>query len=299
MDTYQKINTLYKRYQQIAGKSIELPNTKYRDMQNQIIIGNYSNPSFGYLFNTPWEGYSKIDGTNSKIAFWPSSGKIDVGGKTDKATSQSGQFEFLREIANRIQPIMREMFPPSCAKFAPVKVNSAIAYSEMTNLDENIKPNKEGQYVVNLEEIPIYIYGEYYGKGIQSCGKRYIADSNDFRVFDINIQGWWLPSNMRNEYCEKLGLKQVPFLGIKTLAEWEQMVMEGFTTKVPDVSDPTLIEEGIVCRPSIPIRDTDGSRLIVKIKWGDYNKWKNARAKFSDEEFEIFNKWYSDNVETF
>ena len=97
----------------------------------------------------------------------------------------------------------------------------------------------------------------------------------------------------------KLGLKQVPFLGIKTLAEWEQMVMEGFTTKVPDVSDPTLIEEGIVCRPSIPIRDTDGSRLIVKIKWGDYNKWKNARAKFSDEEFETFNKWYSDNVETF
>ena len=39
----------------MGGKSIELPNTKYRDMQNQIIIGNYSNPSFGYLFNTPWE----------------------------------------------------------------------------------------------------------------------------------------------------------------------------------------------------------------------------------------------------
>ena len=30
------------------------------------------------MFNCPWEAYSKIDGTNSKIAFFPSTGEILV-----------------------------------------------------------------------------------------------------------------------------------------------------------------------------------------------------------------------------
>ena len=87
METYTKINTLYRRYKHLGDKC---PNPKWRKFQNQIIIGCYSDPVFGYLKNCLFEGYSKIDGTNSKICYFPSTGEIMVGGKTDKASSQHG-----------------------------------------------------------------------------------------------------------------------------------------------------------------------------------------------------------------
>ena len=81
----------------------------------------FSNKEAEYLFNCLWEAYSKLDGTNSKIAFFPSTQEILIGGKTDKASSIHGQFEMLQEIADRIKPILCEMFPKESARFVPVK----------------------------------------------------------------------------------------------------------------------------------------------------------------------------------
>ena len=89
MQTYTKINTLYKRFQNL-GK-VELPKKDWIRFQNVISPGDYSNPAYELLKNNILlECYSKIDGTNSKIAYFPSTGEIKVGGKTDKASSQSG-----------------------------------------------------------------------------------------------------------------------------------------------------------------------------------------------------------------
>lgn len=184
MQTYTKINTLYKRFQNL-GK-VELPKKDWIRFSNVIKMGDYSNPTFELLKNNVLlECYSKIDGTNSKIAYFPSTGEIKVGGKTDNASSQSGQFEFLQKIADRILPKLKEMYPPECAKFAPKG-------DELYSLEPE-KPfvMKAGKALVELEEVPVYIYGEYYGKGIQKCGARY-RDDNDFVVFDIQQQGWWL-----------------------------------------------------------------------------------------------------------
>ena len=73
METYQKIDTLYKRYQ---FKGDECPNQKWLKFRNKIILGEFSNIEAKYLFDNLWEAYSKIDGTNSKIAFFPSTGEI-------------------------------------------------------------------------------------------------------------------------------------------------------------------------------------------------------------------------------
>ena len=106
-----------------------------------------------------------------------------VGGKTGNASSQSGQFEFLQKIADRILPSLKEMYPPECAVFTLKKDDSNKICYYSTD-PENPFVMKAGNAIVELEEVPVYIYGEYYGKDIQKCGARY-RDDNDFAVFDI------------------------------------------------------------------------------------------------------------------
>lgn len=297
MKTYTKINTLYTRYKNLGS---DCPNPKWKKFQNKIIFGKFSDPTFKYLYDCLWEGYSKIDGTNSKIAFFPSTGEIRVGGKTENAESQHGQFEMLNKIASNIQPGLVRMFPKETARFVPVKgIDNKVEYWDMTDPlgISKIVPTKNGQYGVWLEEVPIYIYGEYFGSGIQKVGCRYLKDSNDFVVFDICQQDWWLPREKRNEVCFELGLKSVPYLGYMTLRQIEEMVMNGFRTKYENAADPTLIEEGIVARPVVPINDQRGNRIIVKIKYCDYKEYNDVRKEFTDEEFKEFNDWYNENVE--
>ena len=272
----------------------DCPNPKWRMWQNKIIMGCFTDPAVKYLKDCLWEGYSKIDGANSKICYFPSNAELLVGGKTDKASSQHGQFEMLQEIGGKIKPELEKLFPKEDAKFAPVKEGNKIQFVDKDGVPEELTEN--GLYCVYVNEVPVYIYGEYYGQGIQKCGGRY-HDQNDFRVFDIDAQGWWVPSDIRNAWCKQLGLKTVPFIGIRTLTEFEKMVMDSFTTLVDGVKDPTLIEEGIVARPVIPIKDARGNRIIVKIKYCDYKEWAETRKQFTDEEYNEFLEWYKNNIE--
>jgi hypothetical protein len=295
MEVYQKINTLYKRYIFDGSKC---PNKKWLKFRNKIILGEFSNTEAKFLFNSTWEAYSKIDGTCSKIAFFPSTSEIRVEGKTEKAQSQHGQFEKLQEIGERIKPQLCAMFPKESARFAPVKnkeTNKVQYYLEAAG-DAMIEP-KAGFCGVQLEEVPIYIYGEYFGSGIQKCGSRYIQNGNDFLVFDIKQQGWWTPKDVRDALCKGLKLNTVPFLGVMTLKEIEDKVRAGFATQFDRAADPTMLEEGIVARPTIPLCDGSGNRIIVKVKYCDYIEYDAVRKEFSDAEFEEFDKWYHENYE--
>ena len=300
LQVYDKIDTIYKRYQ-FDGK--DCPNKDWLKFKNKIILGEFSFKEAEYLFNCLWEAASKIDGTNSKIAFFPSTGEIRVEGKTEKAQSQHGQFEMLEKIGERIKPQLCAMFPKESARFAPIKEGNKIKFWDVSSEIDRyananpVTPNREGQYEVCLEEVPIYIYGEYFGTGIQKCGSRYIQNGNDFRVFDIKQQGWWLPKENRDAMCKGLGLEQVPFLGVMTLRDIEDMVRSGFTTKFEGAADPTMIEEGIVARPTIPLCNGSGNRIIVKVKYCDYIVYDTVRKQFSDKEFTEFDTWYHENIE--
>ena len=300
METYTKIDTMYKRYI-FDGK--DCPNKDWLKFKNKIILGEFSFKEAEYLFTCLWEATSKLDGTNSKIAFFPSTGEIRVEGKTEKAQSQHGQFEMLEKIGECIKPQLCAMFPKESARFAPIKEGNKIKFWDVSSEIDRyananpVTPNREGQYEVCLEEVPIYIYGEYFGSGIQKCGSRYIQNGNGFRVFDIKQQGWWLPKENRDAMCKGLGLEQVPFLGVMTLRDIEDMVRSGFTTKFEGAADPTMIEEGIVARPIIPLCSGNGNRIIVKVKYCDYIEYDTVRKQFSDEEFAEFDKWYHENIE--
>ncbi len=301
METYTKIDTMYKRYA-FDGKNC--PKKEWLKFRNKIILGEFSNKEAEYLFKCLWEAYSKIDGTNSKIAFYPSTQEIRVGGKTDNANSQHGQFEMLEKIGERIKPQLCAMFPKESARFAPIKEGNKIKFWDISSEIDRyananpVTPNREGQYEVCLEEVPIYIYGEYFGTGVQKGGGRYIQNGNDFLVFDIKQQGWWLPKENRDAICKALGLEQVPFLGHMTLEDIEKMVRGGFATKFDKAADPTLIEEGIVARPVIPLCSSNGNRVIVKVKYCDYVEYDAVRKEFSDKEFTEFDTWYHENVES-
>lgn len=301
METFTKIDTMYKRYA-FDGKNC--PKKEWLKFRNKIILGEFSNKEAEYLFNNLWEATSKIDGTNSKIAFYPSIQEIRVGGKTDNANSQHGQFEMLEKIGERIKPQLCAMFPKESARFAPIKEGNKIKFWDVSSEIDRyananpVTPNREGQYEVCLEEVPIYIYGEYFGTGVQKGGGRYIQNGNDFLVFDIKQQGWWLPKENRDAICKSLGLEQVPFLGHMTLEDIEKMVRGGFATKFDRAADPTLIEEGIVARPVIPLCSPNGNRIIVKVKYCDYVEYDAVRKEFSDKEFTEFDTWYHENVES-
>lgn len=308
-EVYTKINTIHKRY---VFDTKNVPNKKWALFKNKIILDDFSDNTFGYLYRCLWESYSKIDGTCSKIMFYPSTQEIRVGGKTDNANSQHGQFEMLEKIGERIKPQLCAMFPKESARFAPVKEGNKIVYY-IAEADDNLEvkyweeenaiavlgKKKDPNYSsVKMEEVPIYIYGEYFGTGVQKGGGRYIQNGNDFLVFDIKQQGWWLPKENRDAICKALGLEQVPFLGHMTLEDIEKMVRGGFATKFDKAADPTLIEEGIVARPVIPLCSSNGNRVIVKVKYCDYVEYDAVRKQFTDEEFTEFDTWYHENVES-
>lgn len=299
--TYTKINTLYKRYQNL-GK-VELPNKDWKIFQNKIILGDYSDDFMGYIKDLKFDCFSKIDGTNSKIVYLPSTGECFCGGKTDNADIVgTGQKAMLDVIIERIKPILAELFPKESAKFTPIMNDkNQIQYyhredgGEVLNINESYADGIR-MFGVKLEEVPVYIYGEFFGKKIQAGGN-YDKDKNRFSIFDICVQGWYVPIDMLNDYAAKLGLDVAPYLGQMTIPEAEEMVAKGFKTRVPDVANPDYLEEGIVARPVIPIKDPRGKRIIVKIKTCDYNDLKVAIDKVGEDSYNEFRKWYLENKE--
>ena len=300
--TYTKINTLYRRYANL--KNYDLPNKDWMVFQNKIILGKYSDDYMEYIKGLKFDCFSKIDGTCSKIIYFPSTGKCLCGGKTDNAEIVgTGQKAYLDAVIERIKPILAELFPKESAKFAPVMNDkNQIQYYHCEDGSEALYINEDytdgvRMFGVKLEEAPVYIYGEFFGKKIQDGGN-YDKDKNRFSIFDICVQGWYVPIDMLNDYAQKLGLDVVPYLGQMTIEEAEAMVIKGFKTHVPDAANPDYLEEGIVARPVIPIKDPRGKRIIVKIKTCDYNDLRNAFNKVGEEEYHKFHTWYIENVES-
>ena len=300
--TFTKINTLYCRYKNL-GK-VTLPNPKWKVFMNKIILNKYSDDFMEYIKGLKFDCFSKIDGTNSKIVYFPSTGECFCGGKTDNADIVgTGQKAFLDAEIERIKPILAELFPPESAKFAPV-MNDKNQIQYFCPIIKNHVPVAgapmgdiaASEYMVKLEEIPVYIYGEFFGKKIQAGGN-YDKDKNRFSIFDICMQGWWVPIDMLYSYAERLGLDVAPYIGVMTIPEAEEMVKRGFKTLVPNVSNPDYLEEGIVARPVVPIKDPRGKRIIVKIKTCDYNDLQRAIGKVGEDEYRKFDAWYKENIE--
>jgi ATP-dependent RNA circularization protein (DNA/RNA ligase family) len=82
METYPKINTIYKREMENNSKA--------------LIVGDWAQPEFEYLKDNRWEWTEKIDGTNIRVN-WNNSA-VTFGGRTDKANIPEHLLEKLKTL---------------------------------------------------------------------------------------------------------------------------------------------------------------------------------------------------------
>jgi ribosomal protein S6E (S10) len=200
-----------------------------RDEQlNQLIVGEYSIPEFEYLKDNTWVFTEKIDGTNIRVIY--ENGQFIFKGKTDKALLQE---RTITALTNKFTPLLaafKEIFPP----------------------------REDGT------QRRVCFYGEGYGAGIQKGGV-YRKDQ-DFILFDVNIDFWWLKREAVEELGTKLGIDVVPIIGKGTLNDMIELCKAGFKSRWGD-----FICEGIVARPEVELRTRSGDRVITKLKYVDFH----------------------------
>lgn len=112
-------------------------------------------------------------------------------------------------------------------------------------------------------DIPMILYGEGYGKGIQKGGK--YLDSQQFVLFDVLIRGFWLERDNVHDIADKLGIRVVPVIGTGTLDDAISTVQLGLRSIWGDFE-----AEGIVARPMCELMARNGKRIITKIKGRDF-----------------------------
>lgn len=250
-NTYQKINTIFMR----DAKNVIMP------------YESFTEPEFEYLRNLKWRGEEKIDGTSmrievTKVPVWDDGiegrtingveFKVRIAGKTDNS-----------QIPKNLLKHMQEKYPNE-------KVLAALGLKEFIPVEEWENEHNWLTY----EQIPnIYtIYGEGYGEGIQSGGW-YIKGGNEFIVFDAKVNDIYLKTDARDEIATKLGAPIVAFIGYFTLDEAIAFVRKGFRSRVAQNPDAKMAE-GLVLRTDLGLRNRMGNRLIVKIKYEDFQKYR-------------------------
>ena len=252
-NTYQKINTIFMR----DAKNVIMP------------YGSFTEPEFEYLRGLKWRGEEKIDGTNmrievTKVPIWDGGIEgstingvkfnVRIAGKTDNA-----------QIPKNLLKHMQDKYPNE-------KVLAALGLKEFIPIDEWEMEHNWLTY----EQIPdIYtIYGEGYGEGIQSGGW-YIKGGNEFIVFDVKVNDIYLKTDARDEIATKLGAPIVPLIGYFTLDEAIDFVRKGFRSVVAE-NPEVKMAEGLVLRTDLGLRNRMGKRLIVKVKYEDFQKYRNV-----------------------
>jgi hypothetical protein len=252
-NTYQKINTIFMR----DAKNVIMPYEPFTE------------PEFEYLRGLKWRGECKIDGTNMRIEvtkskIWddPVEGSrvegvaftVRIAGKTDNAQIPPKLLKFMEE------------------NYTKDKVLASLGLKEFIPIDEWETEHNWLDY----DQIPnIYtIYGEGYGAGIQKAGGNYIKNGVGFIVFDVKVNDIYLKTDARDEIANKLSAPIVPLMGYFTLDEAIDFVRKGFKTGLWDNKD--FIEEGLVLRTDLGLRNRMGKRLIVKVKYEDFQKYRTV-----------------------
>lgn len=252
METYHKIQTLFKRHQD--GKK-----------KGKMIPGEWTTPELDYLSGNQWEFTEKIDGTNIRIELCLVDGVestlfVNYGGRTDNAVIPSPLLEYLEETFPTFPTYRRSLSMPGHHKrHAEVK-----AWMEESKLEK------------------VVLFGEGYGPKIQSGGK-YTGGENvhSFMLFDVKIGDFWLSRENVDDIASKLGIESVPTIGHGTLQDAIDIVSSGITFNKQGAvvrwgrgglqsQFGSFEAEGIVARPVVPMFDRKGQRIITKIKAVDF-----------------------------
>jgi hypothetical protein len=144
-------------------------------------------------------------------------------------------------------------------------------------LDRRMKDAFTGEDVI--------LFGEWHGSGTPKKGWpqvqkgiRYVA-GNDFRIFDVKVQGRYVAQDQIGSWGAKVGLKTMPRL---YRGKPDQKVFDSFIDSMSrlggenGIVDPENTMEGIVIRPPEPMWDESGNFVIAKYKIG---KWAERASQ--------------------
>lgn len=109
------------------------------------------------------------------------------------------------------------------------------------------------------------IFGELYGAGVQKGGS--YSSTLQFAVFDIMVDDVYVGYTKLLEIVSALGLQRVPTVLFGTLSEGVRYVKEHPHSQIGNAP-----LEGLVGKPRYPLYDTQGRRIVVKIKARDMPK---------------------------
>lgn len=135
----------------------------------------------------------------------------------------------------------------------------------------------------------VCLFGEGYGPKIQKGGGLYI-NQQEFILFDVFVDGWWLKQDTVTEIANDFMIKRVPILGIWTKEKAQDFVdprvniyteknhlFTGRTIPKSMIANEPLDMEGIMCRshPLMLFRNRNPIQFKLKVK--DYKRLLNGK----------------------
>ena len=262
-NTYQKINTIFKR-----------------DANNVIMpYDEFALPELEWMRNCKFDAEEKVDGMNIRIEVTREFITSDIGnnigikwnvaykGKTDNAQIPKMLYAYLT------------------TELTEDKVLNALGLSKEMYVTDELMQEKTWSvlntqfnvYELDETKIPMRytLYGEGYGAGIQSGG--YYRKDNSFIGFDVKVDDMYLLRENRDDIFKKLGVDIVPFVGKFTIDEAIEYVKKGFNSNIAE--EPHLAE-GLVLRTPIGLKTRRGERIIFKVKTCDFQKRFNTYGTY-------------------
>ena len=115
-------------------------------------------------------------------------------------------------------------------------------------------------------ECEVELFGEGYGIKIQNGGL--YRDDVDFILFDVMINGNYQPRASVENIAKYFGIDIVPIVLEGTLQDGVDYVLNN---RKSIVAKNGAEIEGVVGRPKTELNDRNGKRVIVKIKYRDFN----------------------------
>lgn len=140
-----------------------------------------------------------------------------------------------------------------------------------TGLDEKMRTTFPGHDVM--------LYGEWHGSGTPAKGWPQIqkgiryCTGNNFRVFDVKVDGKYVAQDAVPGWAAKVGLRTMPILyqGRPDQAAFDALIDTMSRVGAEHgIVDPENTIEGIVIRPPAPLWDDQGNMLIAKYKVGQW-----------------------------
>ena len=126
----------------------------------------------------------------------------------------------------------------------------------------------EEMFEQTFGEKEVTLYGEGYGHKIQTNG---YCEGVNFMLFDVFVGDLPLARENVVSIAETFNIGVVPVLFEGTLQEGIDYVKQHRKTTIGGGLFGAYME-GLVARPKVEVRDRLGNRVIVKIKYNDFNE---------------------------